>query len=85
MPGSVEELLFYLFHWLGKHSSDIWDLVPGCLMWTIWSERNRRAFEDEEKIVVRLLKFCQRTLFDWSSCWVSQIVLPLRILFLLLE
>ena len=30
MPGSVEELLFCWFHWLGKHSSDIWDLVPGC-------------------------------------------------------
>ena len=69
MPGSVEELLFYWFHWLGKHSSGSWDLVAGCLMWTIWSERNRRAFEDEEKTVVQLLEFCQRTLFDWSRCW----------------
>ena len=38
-------------------------------MWTIWSERNRRAFEDEGKTVVQLLEFCQRTLFDWSRCW----------------
>ena len=38
-------------------------------MWTIWFERNRRAFEDEEKTVVQLLEFCQRTLFDWSRCW----------------
>ena len=30
MLGSVEDLLFCWFHWLGKHSSDIWDLVPGC-------------------------------------------------------
>ena len=58
MPGSVEELLSCWFHWLGKHGSDIWDLVPGCLMWTIWSERNRRTFEDEEKTVVQLLEFC---------------------------
>ena len=69
MPGLVEELLFSWFHWLGKHSSNIWDLVPGCLMWTIWSEWNRWAFEDEEKTVVQLLEFCQRTLFDWSRCW----------------
>ena len=55
--------------YLGKHSSDIWDLVPGCLMWTIWSERNWRAFEDEEKTVFQLLELCQRTLFDWSRCW----------------
>ena len=69
MPGLVEELLFCWFYWLGKHSSDIWDLVPGCLIWTIWSERNQRAFEDEEKIVFQLLEFCQRTLFDWFRCW----------------
>ena len=69
MSGSVEDLLFCWFHWLGKHSSDIWDLVPSCLMWTIWSERNQWAFEDEGKTVVQLLEFCQKTLFDWSRCW----------------
>ena len=69
MLGSIEDLLFCWFHWLGKHSSDIWDLVSGCLMWTLWFERNRRAFEDEGKTVVQLLEFCQRTLFDWSRCW----------------
>ena len=38
-------------------------------MWTIWTERNRRSFEDEAKIVVQLLDLCQRTLFGWSWCW----------------
>ena len=38
-------------------------------MWTIWTKRNRRSFEDEGKIVVQLLEFCQQTLFDWSQCW----------------
>ena len=32
MPGSIEDLLFCWFHWLEKHNSDIWDLVPDCLM-----------------------------------------------------
>ena len=58
LPGSVVDLLFCWYHWLGKHSSDIWDLVPGCLMWTIWIEQNRRSFEDEEKMVVQLLEHC---------------------------
>ena len=38
-------------------------------MWTIWSDQNWRAFEDEEKTMVQLLEFCQRTLFDWSRYW----------------
>ena len=67
--GSVVDLLFCQYHWLGKHSCDIWDLVPACLMWTIWTEWNCRSFEDEEKMVVQLLEHCQRTLFDWSRCW----------------
>ena len=69
MPGSVVDLLFCWYHCLGKHSFDIWDLVLGYLMWTIWTERNRQSFEDEGKTVVQLLEFCQRTLFDWSRCW----------------
>ena len=69
MLGLVVDLFFCWYHWLGKHNSDIWNLVPGCLMWTIWTERNRRTFEDEEKTVVQLLEYCQRTLFDWSRCW----------------
>ena len=69
MPGSVVDLLFCWCSWLGKHSSNIWNLVPGCLLWTIWSERNQRSFEDEGKTVIQLLELCQRTLFDWSRCW----------------
>ena len=65
MPDSVVDLLFCWYHWLGKHSSDIWNLVPSCLMWTIWTKRNRRSFEDEGKTVVQLLELCQRT--QWRS------------------
>ena len=63
------DLLFCWYHWLGKHSSDIWDLVSSCLMCTIWTERNRRSFENEEKTVVQLLEYCQQTLSDWSRYW----------------
>ena len=31
MPSSVVDLLFCWYHGLGKHSSDIWDLVLGCV------------------------------------------------------
>ena len=69
MPGLVVDLLFCWYHWLGKHSFDIWNLVPGCLLWTIWTKQNQRSFEDERKTVVQLLKCCQRSIFDWSRCW----------------
>ena len=85
MLGSVVDLLFCWYRWLRKHSSDIWNLVPGCLMWTIWTEWNWRYFEDEGKTVVQLLEFCQRTLFDWFRCWGFSDCSTLWIFFRLLE
>ena len=39
------------------------------LMWNIWTERNRRSFEDTGKSLDQLLELCRQTLFDWSRCW----------------
>ena len=69
MPGSVESLVYCWSYWLGKFNSDIWNMVPNCLMWIIWTERNRRSFEDTEKSLVQLQALCQKILFDWSRCW----------------
>ena len=68
MPGSVSNLLCCWHHWLGKYNSDIWNLVPGCLIWTILIEYNRHSFEDIEQSLAQLLDLCQRTL-NWSRCW----------------
>ena len=46
MPSSIADFLFCWYHWLGKHNSNIWNLVLGCLMWNIWTERRRRSFKD---------------------------------------
>jgi hypothetical protein len=48
LPRQVVDLLFGKGDWFGKHSSDIWNLVPLCLMWVIFGERNRSTFEDLE-------------------------------------
>ena len=35
MPGSVESLVYCWSYWLGKFNLDIWNMVPGCLMWIV--------------------------------------------------
>ena len=65
-PDRVIELLFGWWNWFGKSSSGVWNLVPSCLMWTIWRERNRRTFENIENPVGKIIEIFFGTLFDWS-------------------
>ena len=64
--GSVKDVLFGWRNWFGKYSLDIWNLVPLCLMWTLWQEWNGRTFEDLDNSSVQLLALFVGTLFDWS-------------------
>ena len=34
-----------------EYSSTIWNMVPACLMWLIWRQRNTCTFEDVERSV----------------------------------
>ena len=69
MPGSVAGLLSCWYQWLGKHNSNIWNLIPGCLMWMVQLERNRCSFENREKTLDELKVLYQCSLFEWSRCW----------------
>ena len=69
MLGLVAGLLSCWYQWHGKHNSDIWNLVPRCLMWIVWLERNRRSFEDKEKTLDELKLLCHRSLLKWSRYW----------------
>ena len=71
MPGSMASLVSCWSNWLGKSASDIWNMVPGCLMWVFWLERNQRSFEAQERTLVQLQALCQNTLFEWAKCWGS--------------
>ena len=62
-------LLFCWSHWHGNHSSNIWNLILSCLMWTVWTKRNCCSFEDTEKTLVELKDLCHHSLFDQSWCW----------------
>uniref|UniRef100_A0A2N9IYG1 Uncharacterized protein n=1 Tax=Fagus sylvatica TaxID=28930 RepID=A0A2N9IYG1_FAGSY len=56
-------------NWFGKQSSDVWNLVLLCVMWTIWQERNRRIFKDVESPGSQILGLFIGLLFDWSRVW----------------
>ena len=69
-------------------------MVPGCLMWVVWMERNRRSFEAKEKSFVQLQAarvlflnglgdgVLQTVLLLWS--FLLPLVLPLKLLFIFL-
>ena len=70
MPMSVVGLFACWQGQFGHHrNGDIWMVVPHCLMWCIWKERNSRCFEDNEHSMLDLKLLFFRTLLDWFSVW----------------
>jgi hypothetical protein len=41
-------------------------LVPPCLMWTLWQERDLRTFEDMQNPTGRIIEVFMGSSFDWS-------------------
>ena len=58
-----------IWNWLGTYSSNVWNMVPACLMWLVWKEHNARTFEDIEKPIDLLKTLLTRTLFERSHIW----------------
>ena len=58
MLDSVASLLLCWHQWLGNYTSNVWNLVPICLMCIAWLEQNHRSFEDTEKTLEELIVLC---------------------------
>ena len=43
-----DSLLSWHSSFVGKKRKKMWNAAPLCLFWTLWNERNRKAFEDTE-------------------------------------
>ena len=51
--------------WFGRHrNGHTWIIVPHCLMWCLWMEKNR-CFEDNERSISDLKLFFFKNLVDW--------------------
>ena len=67
MPHKVIELFESWQGKFGQHRNiDFWRLVPHCLIWCIWREKNTRSFEGCEcsRLEIKSFFFC--TFLDWS-------------------
>jgi hypothetical protein len=71
MPSTVKDL--YASWWTGgrSRSAVVWKMVPLCIMWCIWRERNDRCFEDKSRSLEELLHLFFRTLFTWTAGWLA--------------
>jgi hypothetical protein len=63
MPGSVRELFACWWSSGRSRSAVVWKMVPLCLMWCIWMERNARCFEDKSRSFEELLHYFLFTLY----------------------
>ena len=80
----VADLLLGGRNWLGKHSSDIWNLVHSCLIWTVWCERDSRTFEDKWSSVDSFLDYLLVHYLIGLGFWVSLLLKQLLFLIQLL-
>jgi hypothetical protein len=73
MPGGVLDLLSC---WGDScHSvriQKLWDMVPLCMFWCLWWERNARSFEGTERNLMEVKGTVLRTLMDWSKAMLKK-------------
>ena len=73
MPQYVVGLLACWQGSFGRHRNGyIWLMVPHCLLWCLWRERNSRCFEDKKRFISDLKLFFFRTLMDWLAALRNQ-------------
>ena len=68
MPCGVMDLLSCWGHsCCNVRIRKIWDMIPSCLFWCLWRERNSRSFEGKENNLMEIKGMFIRTLMDWSK------------------
>ena len=63
---------------VGKKREKAWRAAPLCLMWTIWKERNRRAFDDIERNDQDIKSMFLYTFMNWVRVYIEKHTLFVR-------
>ncbi|KAG2707779.1 hypothetical protein I3760_05G162800 [Carya illinoinensis] len=67
MPKTVEAALASWPSIRGRQSiKAMWKMIPICILWSLWRERNDRTFEDKERSIEELKFLVFRTLYSWA-------------------
>ena len=62
---------------VGNKRKKAWKVVPLCIFWSIWRERNRRAFEDRENLDQTIKFFFLYLFWDWIGVYMGDCVTSL--------
>jgi hypothetical protein len=75
MPLRVVDL--FACWWTGgrSQSAAAWKMVPCCILWCLWRERNDRQFEDKERSIEELISFFFHSLYSWVAAFLAPIPL----------
>ena len=72
MPAMVEDvLLCWGRTFKNVLAKAIWMMIPSCIWWTLWKERNRRCFEDSAVSLEILQGGVLVTLFYWANAMLA--------------
>ena len=73
MHSSVKKnLLGWHGSFVGKKREKAWRTAPLYLMWTIWKERNRRAFDDIERNDQDIKSIFLYTFVNWARVYIKE-------------
>jgi hypothetical protein len=72
MPRRVVDLFACWWTVGSTQSAVVWKMVPSCLLWCLWREKNDRSFEDRERTLVELKSFFFfNTLYTLTTAFVA--------------
>jgi len=75
MPRRVLDLFACWWTSGRPRSAAIWKMVPTCILWCVWNEKNNRCFKDLERSLDDILTSFLHALYLWTVAFVSPLSL----------